>query len=429
MKKTSLSLSFSNNVLPLILSMSLAVFATPAVIADPLNKTARSKGTLSGIVSKNYPNSELSRAQIMITILATNPHAFRGGNINFMQSNKQLTLPSEALISNIPIEHAETLLTQHDHFYKQGQTGNLTPPTFINAGADPVALEKLKTQHSAQTVHIEKLSEESVQLQGLVKRLETEKDKRDEDLRVLEEKIQVLKESDSEQPFQTPAGEDTPVTQRLKDKNAALQQQLVESKSELAENNRTTISLERRVLEMQEEKQNNEQAGFSTGTSNNTNPQAEKSATMATTEVLEAAPPTDLNGNITSPEQSESAGFDFGKLTWALPLLALLVGLGFLFKRLFSSKKHTDLNFDELDDANDFDPITPRMKPEDRAETLETKIEPSEDESLEVSIKLDVARAYMEADDNASAYEMLHEVLREGSKKQQKEANQLLAKL
>jgi FimV-like protein len=428
MKKTSLSLSFSNNVLPLILSMSLAVFATPSVIADPLNKTALSRGTLSGIVSKNYPNSELSRAQIMIAILATNPHAFTGGNINFMQRNKKLTLPSEALISNIPIEHAETLLTQHGHFYQQGKTGNLTPPTFINTGADPVALENLKTHHSAQTVHIEKLSEESVQLQGLVKRLETEKDKRDEDLRVLEEKIQVLKESDSQQTVQTPSGEDTPATQRLKDKNAALQQQLIESKSELAENNRTTISLERRVLEMQEEKQNNEQDSFSTATSNNINLQAEKSAMVPTTEVLEA-PATDLNGNITNPEQNQSSGFDFDKLAWALPLLALLVGLGFLFKRLFSGKKHTDLNLDELDDADDFDPITPRMKPEDRAETLETKIEPSEDESLEVSIKLEVAGAYMEADDNASAYEMLHEVLREGNKKQQKEANQLLAKL
>jgi FimV-like protein len=420
MKKTSLSFSFSNKVLPLILSMGIAVI-TPSVIAGPLNKTTLSRGTLSGIVSKNYPNSELSKAQIMIAILATNPHAFSGGNVNFMQRNKKMTLPSEAIISSIPIENAETLLIQHDHFYQQGRTGNLTPPTFINSGADPVALEKLKTQHSAQTVHIEKLSEESVQLQNLVKQLETEKDKRDEDLRTLEEQIQELKDTESQQTFQTPSGEDSPATLRLKDKNAALQQQLIESKSELAENNRTTISLERRVLEMQETEQENS----ATNTSNNTNQQITKSP--ATT-VLDA-PTTDLNGKIINPEQNQSSGFDFSKLTWLLPLFALLVGLGFLLKRLFPSKKHADLNFDEFDDANDFDPITPKMKPEDRAEEIKTEAELNEAESLEISIKLDVARAYMEAEDNASAYEMLHEVLREGSKKQQEEANQLLTKL
>jgi FimV-like protein len=418
MKKTASNPSFSKSVRLLIFSISMTLFATTSVFADPIKETVIAKGSLSRIVSKNYPNSQLSKAQIMIAILAKNPSVFRGANINFMLGNKTLLLPSEAVIASIPIEHAKSLLAQHNHFYQQGKTGNLTPPTFINSGGDPAALEKLKNQHSKQTVRVEQLSEESTRLQSLVQHLESEKDKRDEDLRVLEEKIQILKASEREETT-TPVGKDSPSTQRLKDKNAALQQQLVESKSELAENNRTTISLERRVIELQDQQVNKTTDTADTDSPSQPNP---TTASTSTEEILDA-PATDLNGNIISPEDNPSTGFDLSKLIWGLPLLALLVGLGFLLKRFFSAKQHSKLNLDEVDD---FDFTTPKMKVENR--TI-NEINPTEEASLEVSIKLDVARAYMEADDNQSAYEMLNEVLKEGTTAQQQEAKQLLAKL
>ncbi|MCK5917721.1 MAG: hypothetical protein KAG34_04820 [Cocleimonas sp.] len=422
-----ISIYFSKKLHTLILLMSLIVLTTvtTSVIADPIKDTAIAKGTLSGIVDKNYPNSKLSKAQIMIAILAKNPSAFRGGNINFMLRNKKLSLPSEAMISGIPAENAEVLLAQHARFYRTGKTGNLTPPTFINSGGDPAALEKLKTQHSAQTVRVEALSEESEKLQGLVQRLEAEKNKRDEELLGLEEKIQALKVSGR----RSLSGETSVSEQRLQDKNIALQQQLVESKSELAENNLTTISLERRVIELQDEKQQTQyQDAADNNTQENTNQQQIDLDAMPATEVVDA-PSTDLNGNIISPTEN-ATGFDLSKLlTWLLPLLAILIGLGFLLKRFFAGKKHEELNLDDVDDL-DLDFTTPKMKAEDRADYLDLiKEEPTEDESLETSIKLDVARAYMEADDKQSAYEMLHEVLREGSIAQQDEANQLLAKL
>lgn len=431
MKKFSLSTYFSKKLRPLILSMmGIIIFTTTttSVIADPIKDTVIARGTLSGIVDTNYPSSKLSKAQIMIAILAKNPSAFRGGNINFMLRNKELSLPNEAMIAGIPAENAEVLLVQHNRFYRRGKTGNLTPPTFINSGGDPEAFKKLKNQHSAQTVRVEALSEESEKLQGLVQRLEAEKDKRDEELRELEEKIQALKNSGGKSlPEEESARE-----QRLRDKNAALQQQLVESKSELAENNRTTISLERRVIDLQDEKRQAQDQPIPDDSiqatdvqTDNTPQQTDTNATLPT-EILDA-PSTDLNGNIISPTQS-STGFDLSKLIWLLPLIAILVGLGFLLKRFFAGKKHEALNLDDVDDL-DLDFTTPKMRAEDRADYLQPVAEPTEDESLETSIKLDVARAYMEAEDNQSAYEMLHEVLREGSIAQQDEANQLLAKL
>jgi FimV-like protein len=419
-------MSFSNKLRPLIFSLGIVVLSstTTSVIADPIKDTVIARGTLSGIVDENYPNSKLSKAQIMIAILAKNPSAFRGGNINFMLRNKELSLPSETLIASIPAENAAALLLQHNHFYQRGKTGNLPPPTFLNSGGDPATIEKLKNQHFAQTLRVKALSEETKKLQDLVKRLEAEKDKRDNELQELEEKIQALKETKGKN-FPE---EKSLSKQRLIDKNAALQQQLIESKSELAENNRTTITLERRIIELQDKKQKIQNLNTSDNNNQTANKQIDTQQQTSTDiapaiEVLDAAS-TDLNGNIINPTES-STDFDFSKLTWILPLLAIFVGLGFLLKRFFAGKKHEQLNLDEVDEL-EF--TTPKMKAEDRDDYLAT-ITPTEDESLETSIKLDVARAYMEAEDNQSAYEMLHEVLREGSRSQQDEAKLLLAKL
>ncbi len=403
---------------PLLLSASLALLISysATVIADPIASTAIAKGTLSGIVDKNYPNSKLSKAQIMIAILAANPRAFRGGNINFMLRNKKLTLPAEDMIAAIPEANAAVLLEKHNRFYQRGETGNLTPPTFINTG-DKVALEKLQKKHSAQSEKVAALSEESTKLQGLVARLEAEKEQRDKDLQALEEKIQSLKESSGSI---TVAGEESTNELILREKNEALQQQLIESKSELAENNRTTIILERRLGEVQEQK--NQLADH------NKEPVLEENIVAPSMDVIDA-PSTDLNENIVNSEKNQSSGFDFSKFTWLLPLLAILVGGGLLLKRFFGRKKHSDLNLDEVDD---YDFTTPKMTAEDRGDEFIIDNIGDEDPieaSLEVSIKLDVARAYMEAEDNQSAYEMLHEVLREGNKAQQSEANELLAKL
>ena len=430
MKKIILSTSFTKQLSPLLLASSIAFLSVYSgeILANPVNQTVTAQGTLLGIVDKNYPDSKLSKAQIMLAILANNPRAFKGGNVNFMLRNIELSLPAEDMIAGIPEQNAAVLLEQHNNFYRRGITGNLTPPTFINAG-NTEAFEKLQSQHSEQTQRVEALSEESTKLQTLVQRLEAEKEKRDADLQALEDKIQALKESaaNPEPDFGAIPGEVSASQQMLRDKNDALQQQLIETRSELAENNRTTITLERRMAEMQnktEPEERNIGADQAFGS-----PEQEQNDTVMETETVEA-PAVDLNGNVVNQEANKSSGFDFSKLTWLLPLLAILAGLGLLLKRFFGRKKHADLNLDEVDD---FDFTTPQMSPEQRnANYMDdngASSEPEAEEPLEVSIKLDVARAYMEAEDNQSAYEMLQEVLLEGSEEQCVEARRLLKKL
>ncbi len=43
----------------------------------------KSSDNVNTIVEQYYPNSELSRGQLLVGILIKNPRAFKGGNINF----------------------------------------------------------------------------------------------------------------------------------------------------------------------------------------------------------------------------------------------------------------------------------------------------------------------------------------------------------
>jgi FimV-like protein len=424
MKKISFAVSFSKGIFLVIVSTLVFAITTPSAIADPLKDSVMSKGTLSGIVAKNYPNTKLSKAQIMVAILATNPTAFRGGNINFMMRNRNLSLPSEIIIGAVPAQNATTLLLQHEYFYQQGKTGNLPVPTLINAGGDLDLVEKLKLQHSTQVERVEELSEESTRLQSLVQRLEAEKNKRDEDLQTLEGKIEALKELNQQKESEDEiaslgtkvrSGEASLNEQRLREKNVALQQQLIESKSELVENNRTTISLERRVIELQEAKQKNFEQANREQTNND-------QQTMPVTKEKQVTPVVDIDNNRVSPEENQFSLENSNIWIWILSLVAIVVGLGFLFKWL-NSKKHADLNLDEIDDI-DFS--TPKMQSHE-SKRNDMVFDFNEDESLEIGIKLDVARAYIEADDRQAADEMLREVIKEGDERQQTEAKLLLA--
>ncbi|MCK5902650.1 MAG: hypothetical protein KAG28_05820 [Cocleimonas sp.] len=459
MKKIIPTLFFKNNLLHLTLFISFAIFSLSSAIAvaDPLKKTVISKRTLSRIVAQNYPRTKLSKAQIMLAILATNPHAFKGNNINFMMSNKKLSLPSKDFILGISKKQATRLINKHNRSYRKGKTGNFAPPNFgtiaetvarngsinkstteSNPAEATAALEKLQVRNTEQAKQVEVLAKESEELQSLVKRLETEKEKRDVDLNNLEDKISVLQKTvdENEDTIKEPS-----ITEdNLRKKNEILQQKLIETKSELAENNRTTISLERRITEIQDEstpkatettsKKNTEDLG--TTVDRTASSTVDTTVEPNDTGIAGHIDKTDKTTGIASEtggEEKEGSLFGFAtpQLMWLLPLLAVLAGIGLLIARFFKRKKHDDLN---LDDVDNYDFSTPKMSDKQRYQDNNTASpSPLTEAPLEISIKLDVARAYMEAEDHKSAYEMLQEVLKEGNEEQKIEAQQLLNKL
>lgn len=200
-------------------------------------------------------------------------------------------------------------------------------------------------------------------------------------------------------------------TQKLEERNTFFQQKLQEARSELAENTRENITLERQLNALKNK--SNKEGGIS------------KSVLPTSTESLPTRLPekegvNSVAGDIGVAKHSGqsldgaaiSSNQGMGKFLWLLPLLALFGGLWLVLRR-FLGAKHAITN-----KGNTF--ATTAFGSDDGFD------DEYEEVSLETSIKLDVARAYIEAGDSQSAREMLEEVIAEGNDEQQQEAQTIL---
>ncbi len=140
-----------------------------------------------------------------------------------------------------------------------------------------------------------------------------------------------------------------------------------------------------------------------------------------------------INGN-----NNDTLAFVKSPWTWLLPSLFLLSVLAYLFKRSFSQTKKVPVTHSdsvEKETKNISPPNTNKKLTENKTSKTTTSVVPdiissaSEEESMESSIKLDIAKAYMDMDMPDAAIEILQEAYQEGSNKQRLEAKQLLEKL
>jgi len=356
----------------------------------------RYNDTLSHIVTRFYMPSRYSRAQIMVAILAKNPKAFRDGNINYLLRGKRLILPNDAEISQTSRADARELISQHARFFRSGISGlGLTAPPLNQGGDKKKTIEVVEKQ----TQKISALEEESNKLRKQLDNLVKQKQKRDKELKELEEKIKQysLKEKS------IPEGSVEQIekrNQKLKETNEILQKKLIESKSDLAENARSTMKLQRKLSNLREEIDENKNAVASSATS----------STAAS--------------ELTSDDKGGFAKFK-DKFYWVLPLMllaALLYLLWLVARWFFARKKKVVEDYDDSD--KDYATL---IEEHDSLDYLNPENNNYEEESLEPSIKLDVARAYIEADDNDSALKILEEIMQEGTQEQVKEAKDILA--
>lgn len=381
----------------LVLSLLLTMQATAET-----SYRVKSLDTVSRVTTKFYKNSSYSRAQIMVAILAKNPNAFRGGNINILLKGKRLTLPTKNEIKQISKVEAQQLLSQHARFFRNGITGGLTIPnlsTEANRNKTIAVVEK-------QTKKITQLTEESSSLKQQLENLSKQKKKRDLELVKLEKQIEQL----SVKKVSAPKGSPEQIAEannRLKEANEILQKKLIESKSELVENARSTMTLERKLGHLREKMDMG-----TDGTALNSD-----SSTQADNKQESSGSPT-LSDSKDSSSLSD-------KYFWVLPLLlfvAILFLLWLLSRWFFGRSKRRVVKEDNIDYEKDYASLieenesTDYLNPENN----------TQEENLEPSIKLDVARAYIESDDDESAINILEEIMQEGNDKQKKEAYKIL---
>jgi FimV-like protein len=350
----------------------------------------RSSDNVNTIVQRHYPNSGLSKGQLLVGILIKNPRAFKGGNVNFLLRGKRLRLPEENYFRQISSEKAGEVLSEHVRYFRFGITGDLPIPTLSE-----MEIEAENTDESADIVRkqknqnkkIDKLQQESLALKKQLEILLKEKNKRDQRLLELENSLKQSLNVDRN----LNGVENSVNALGVKESDEESQKALNKTKNKLGK----TLELDKDLIQKADALENK---------------------VIAIVEIKDNAKQIILDPplNILS------------KFIWVPPLILLALFLFYIF-----AKKKRKPQADESVKINKAGYIeTAEGSTADFQENInKNNADEFEESSLETSVKLDVARAYIEAEDTESALDILTEIMEEGSDEQRQQAHDLLEKI
>jgi Tfp pilus assembly protein FimV len=150
---------------PLKLSACFMAIMITTLVSANNEYTVRSNDNLNRIIAKFYTGSQAPRAQIQQLILAKNPAAFKGGDINFLIQGKRLILPDEGNLSR------QSAMPQQGNGVEAGKSD-------------------INNARVEQSEKISQLENESEELKARLEKLVAEKTASDEKLREIEMALQ-----------------------------------------------------------------------------------------------------------------------------------------------------------------------------------------------------------------------------------------------
>lgn len=418
MKKVS---KYYRIVSKLLIVIFVSILAVETLWAETRYKV-KSTDNLNNIIKQFYPDSSLSNKQIKSAILAKNPRAFKRGNINFLLRGKRLILPDESDIELVPFKSDQDLLTEYAQFTQNDSNSNSDEATSekkvdevekFDESEESDAIkrldpsDKLLRKQKEQTKKINQLQKESNTLKNKLQALVNEKKSRDQRLSELEtslketrgnlnKRVGTNKITKAVPVSEKQIGE--PVTKSISNNNQAelIVRELEKNKNAQKQGTPEEINKPVEITDVSKDKPLEEKA--------------DESQAALTNQVQEPIEHSSIlpDENIVNKVPSSIANEDklLTYLVWLIPLLILIGFLFLLLRKRKSRNSYQDetsyLQANE-DINNDF-----------------------EEDSLETSIKLDVARAYIEAEDTESALDILSEIMEEGNAQQRKQAHELL---
>jgi len=172
--------------------INLLVSSAMLISVSYANTEYRVKSTdnLSGIVGKFYKDSQLSRSQIFIGILAENPHAFRFGNINYLKNKQLLNIPNSDDLLAMEKEDAASLVAEHNRHTKKRKKVQLDPPfegyTPKNPSTESSQISDIAKIQQDTSQEIERLRTETEELRLRLKKLTEDKTAMDSELNQLD---------------------------------------------------------------------------------------------------------------------------------------------------------------------------------------------------------------------------------------------------
>ena len=407
---------------------TLAVILSQSTFADS-NYRVKSSDNLTSIAAKQYDGSGLTRSQILVGIYASNPKSFKNGNINKLLRGQKLILPDADKIGKISHGEAELVLSARKKGKKKRFKKRVKSSKSKRKSKSRKKRKVISASQKRSVKKIKKLEKEGETLKARLEKLMADKAVSDNKLKELEGSLQeALKKtaaiatvstvSEVTKPekdiSKTPAektkeaSESDAVTKRanekLREKNALLEQKLQESKKEIASKARAKLEKEQAIKEPQKPVINK------TDKADVSDPSKENQGVKASAE-----------NKIQSTSGNSTSTFDSSNkyLQWAL-LSLLIFPLVWFARRFITAKKVKE------------QPawVVAAEEPNDMLSTTSERMNTHYQEApLESSIKLDVASAYLDAGDTDEAILILNEIVLEGSEEQQAQAQALLNSL
>lgn len=465
----------------LLFSLSMIV-STPGA-ADRTYGPVKNNDYLSKIVKKSYPQTTLTRDQLMIGILRANYDSFRGGNVHFLKVGEKLILPDEDVVSQISKDEATRTVKEHFVFFKRGRPGTFPavplPEVPTEESADTVEAESkvnAESEGNDEGVVGEKATldpvEESVasaekeveESRTKLENLESEKTQQDKVLQSLEMQIKKLEDE-----LQSTSVSDE---EKLRETDASSAEDVINEEPESSHNaNNDTDSLEESTISALESnissgKENEaEVKGASSETSEEDvaesvepapqTPAVEEQKSNAVEENVfveektkEESTPQIAPKEVPETPATESSFMDSSVpwWVWIIPLILvplLILGLIFKSKDRVSSTDLPQVKKPKKKSVVKGVPHVNASEPVIR--TSATVVESDEDADKqvssqashgassatekEVSLKIDMARAYLDMDYHDAAVEILKEVVEEGNAVQVERAREILARV
>jgi FimV-like protein len=408
---------------------------------------------IAPLVVSNEDSDEVDLARDAASILSDETNSIEI-NTNPVEKTQLFSSPdvtlSEATITKEPLQNNVTQSQKSS----AGQAYNSLKDIELESLKIKISrLEKILSSRGLSSTISEGVSKEIKNTLDVQKekidQLEQEKKNKNNELNQLKEKISGLELSlkkisqslsDKENLALSSGNEKDGLINQLRNKNIALEKKISSLQSELDSKIKEVAVLSTKIEDSKKTIGELESKLLSSDTESQKLDQkiAEMEAKLAKIR-QEPARNLEIKG-------TNDASLSFGKplWVWLLPALFLLSILAYLFKRSSSQPKKALVSRDKneittqhktkqepeavvIKDQN----LTERKK----SKTVVASVVPdivsssSEEESVEASIKLDIAKAYIDMDMPDAAIEILQEAYEEGSNKQCLEAKNLLEKL
>lgn len=417
---------------PLTLSILITAISSmsQSASADAVYGPVKSSDTLSKIIRSIYTGPKSSYRKVMKQIVIDNPSAFQNGDMNLLKLNASLALRGNLW------KNTSQSNTQNRGLSDTSSRKIITTDS-VDRSAPELTVEQMKgriifldAERSSLIVQVTELKRDTIRLEKKVQNLEANSRQSDEQLRILDAEIirlsNLLSNKNSEVKV---SSEDLKQLVVLQEKLRLVQKETAALKSEL-ENTKKKL-----------------------GSNDNNSKQTNQTIAQLTLEnrklqkLLQDAQPGVYYYNDTASDPKIS--LLAGKLQ--LPIGLLVVGgvlLALMLIALIATKrKKKQLSVvEEPEGLNPFESppsfsSTPSFNKLLETESHESRgfaqphTQPEEnvfkmfDEgTLEMDLKLDMAEAYLQVSDLASARSILQEVIKSGSELQKRKATRLIYK-